>query len=66
MPLETDLDERHRILQEAGNILYDEYATIPLFWLATTYVVNPNVVEDYDTGGQLGLRDLEHVIAVRR
>ena len=63
---ETDLNERHRILQEAGQILYDEYATIPLFWLATTYVVNPNVVEDYDTGGQLGLRDLEHVIAVRR
>ena len=65
VPLETDLDERHRILQEAGNILYDEYATIPLFWLSTTYIVDPNVVEDYDTGGQLGLRDLEHVKAVQ-
>ena len=62
---ETDLDERHRLLQEAGNILYNEYATIPLFWLATTYIVDPTVVEDYDTGGQLGLRDLEHVVAVQ-
>ena len=63
---ETDLGERQRLLQEAGQILYDEYATIPLFWLATTYIVNPEVVEDYQTGGVLGLRDLEHVVAVRQ
>ena len=63
---ETDLDERDRLLREAGNFLFNEYATIPLFWLSAEFVVNPKIVADYPTSGQFPPRDLEKVKAVRK
>ena len=59
------LDERDRIIRLAGDILYDNFSTLPLFWLPETYVINPEVVAEYRTGGLLGFGDLEDVVAVR-
>ncbi len=61
---ETDLNERDRLLREAGDILFNEYATLPLFWLFAEFVVNPDIVADYPTSGQFPPRDLEKVKAV--
>ena len=63
---ETDLNERDRLLREAGNFLFSEYATVPLFWLSAEFVVNPKVVADYPTSGQFPPRDLEKVKAVMK
>ena len=62
---ETDFDKRDEILREIGNIVYDDYAMAPLFWLLPSFVINPNVVADYTTTGIRGLRDLEHVTAMK-
>ena len=60
----VDLNQRHEILQDIGDNIYSEYGMIPLFWLFTTFTVNPNVVDDYVTSGFLGVGDLEYVEAV--
>ena len=62
----TDLQQRDGIMRRAGIILFDNYATIPLFWLPTTFIVNPTVVEEYVTSGLLGFGDLETVVAVKQ
>ena len=62
----TDLQKRDEIMKRAGRILFDEYSTMPLFWLPTTFVVNPNVVDEYVTSGLLGFGDLETVVAVKQ
>jgi hypothetical protein len=60
-----DLKERDRLLREIGNYLYEEYATVPLFWLFAEFVVNPNVGSDYKTSGLFPPRHLEYVKAAR-
>ena len=62
----SDLSRRDELLRLMGDHFYDNYVSAPLFWLATTFVVNPRVVEEYSTNGILGLRDLEHVEAMIR
>jgi peptide/nickel transport system substrate-binding protein len=57
--------EQDQILREAGNVLFAEYATLPLFWLSTEFVVNPKVVADYKTSGMLPPRHLEYIKATR-
>ncbi len=59
----VDLKEQDQILREAGNYLFEEYATLPLFWLLTEFVVNPQVVSDYKTSGIFPPRHLEYIKA---
>jgi ABC-type transport system substrate-binding protein len=55
--------EQDQLLREIGNHLFDEYATLPLFWLYTEFVVNPKVVADYKTSGIFPPRHLEYIKA---
>ncbi len=61
----NDLVQRDLVLRQAGDILYNNYVSVPLFWLPSTFTVNPNIVDDYRTSGQLGYGDLEDVVAVK-
>ena len=61
----ADPQEQDQILREVGNHLFAEYASLPLFWLSTEFVVNPKVVADYKTSGMLPPRHLEYIKAVR-
>ena len=47
----ADPQEQDQLLREIGNYVFEEYATLPLFWLHTEFVVNPKVVADYKTSG---------------
>jgi len=47
---ETDPAKRNQLALDAGNIIYDEFRTIPVIWLNVTLVVNPNVVAEYHFG----------------
>ena len=62
----TDLDRRHEILQGIGDVVFEEYAFMPLFHLPTLFTVNPGVVEDHISSGVWGIRDLEYAIAVKQ
>ena len=62
---ETDFDKRDEYLREGGNVAFEEYAMLPLFWLSADFVVNPEVVADYPTSGLFGMRDLEYVVAAK-
>ena len=46
-----DKTERIRQMEALGDYLYNEYATVPLFWYFQTYGYDPGVIEEY-----LGLR----------
>ncbi len=62
---ETDLAKRDQYLRDAGNYIYDEYGTVPLFWFSATFTVNPEVVAAYPTPGNLPPRDFENIVAAR-
>jgi ABC-type transport system substrate-binding protein len=61
----ADPQEQDQLLREAGNYLFEEYASLPLFWLSTEFVANPRVVADYKTSGMLPPRHLEYIKAVK-
>ena len=42
-----DLEEQNPMIAEVATFLYDEYATIPLFWLPNNVTVNPEFIEDW-------------------
>jgi len=60
----ADPQEQDQLLREIGNYVFEEYATLPLFWLHTEFVVNPKVVADYKTSGIFPPRHLEYIKAV--
>jgi len=63
---ETDMDIRHKISQELGDYIYDEYQTIPVVNIKATIVGNPDVVEDYSFGGVTGVFfNMENIKAAR-
>ncbi len=62
---ETDLDKRDQLLRDAGDYIYDEYGTLPLFWFAATFTVNPEVVAEYPNAGHFPPRDFDRVVAAR-
>ena len=62
---ETDFSKRDEYLREGGNVAFEEYALLPLFWLSADFIVNPEVVADYPTSGLFGMRDLEYVVAAQ-
>ena len=66
MHSETDMDIRHKISQELGDYIYDEYQTIPVVNIKATIVGNPDVVEDYSFGGVTGVFfNMENIQATR-
>ena len=46
-----DKEKRVRQMEALGDFLYNNYATVPLFWYFQTYGYDPGVIEEY-----LGLR----------
>jgi ABC-type transport system substrate-binding protein len=50
----ADLEERDRIQREMGNILYDEYAYMPLFYIFIEFVANPNIIDNWEFPGSDG------------
>ncbi len=43
----ADLQERRRLELQWGNVLYEQYATVPLVWIFPEVAVNPSVVAEY-------------------
>lgn len=62
----VDLGERDRILREAGNHLYEQYATVPLVALNVEFIINPDVIAEYETSGFRPPRKLEYIKAVKK
>ncbi|CAI7998555.1 hypothetical protein GBAR_LOCUS2474 [Geodia barretti] len=51
----TDPAERHRLAQEMGDHIYDNYRTIPIVNVRATLVVNPDEVAEYKFGSLTGV-----------
>ena len=49
------LDEKKaaELWRQWGDMAYQQYASIPLFWMKSEAVVNPNVVKDYPFPGSI-------------
>lgn len=64
---EADPQIREKLLRTIGDIKFDNYAEIPLFWVRTTVGINPKVVGDYGFPGTVPgqLSHLEYVEAAR-
>ena len=63
---ETDPAERHRLAQEMGDHIYDNYRTIPIVNIRATLVVNPDEVAEYKFGSLTGVfGHLEYAKATR-
>ena len=50
----VDLDERDRLQREMGNILYDEYAYMPFFYIFIEFVANPSIIDNWEFPGSDG------------
>ena len=63
----VDPGRRHGILNHLGNLKYQEYADIPLFWLKAEVGVNPDQVRDYVFPGSIAgsITHLEYVEPAR-
>jgi ABC-type transport system substrate-binding protein len=48
------LDGRDRIQREMGNILYDEYAYMPFYYIFIEFVANPNIIDNWEFPGSDG------------
>jgi ABC-type transport system substrate-binding protein len=62
----VDLAERDRILRETGNHLYEQYSTVPLVALNVEFIINPDVIAEYETSGFRPPRKLEYIKAVKK
>ncbi len=51
LQLTTDPAARDALMREAVDHIYEEYGTLPLFWLSAEFVLNPAVVAEYKTSG---------------
>ena len=51
---EADFDDRDRIQREMGNILYDEYAYMPFYYIFIEFVANPNIIDNWEFPGSDG------------
>ena len=60
-------DERDVLLNEIGDILYYEYAYVPMVWTPIELIYNPNVIADYTIPGILSdpLTHLEYITAAK-
>jgi len=50
----ADPVERDRIQREAGDILYDDYAYMPLFYIFIEFVANPDIIDQWTFPGSDG------------
>jgi ABC-type transport system substrate-binding protein len=50
----VDPAARDQIQREMGNILYDEYAHMPLFYIFIEFVANPNIIDQWPFPGSDG------------
>ncbi len=50
----VDLKERDRIQRDMGNILYDEYAYMPFFYIFIEFVANPDIIDSWEFPGSDG------------
>ena len=59
----VDAAERARLLREIGDIRFNEFSDIPLFWLFAEATINPKVVAEYAFPGTITgyFTHLEHV-----
>ena len=48
------LDDRDRVQREMGNILYDEYAYMPFYYIFIEFVANPNIIDNWEFPGSDG------------
>ena len=62
----ADRAERDRLLREAGQFIYDNYGTVPLWWLHMQLVINPEGVSEFEFSGFLCPWDLEYLKAVKK
>jgi len=62
----TDRAKRSALLRDAGQMLYDEYSTLPMYWLYLHSVINPKVVAEFITSAYIFPRDLATVKAVMK
>lgn len=64
----VDVDERRQLMTDIGNILYDDYGTIPMVYLYGEYAMNPEVVVDYRVNNSYfgALKGHEYTKAVRK
>jgi ABC-type transport system substrate-binding protein len=56
-------EEYDDLIRQVGNLAYENHVIIPLFWIPTSYVVDPNIVFAWNVDGtKTGLwGDLEYV-----
>ena len=45
---------RDRVQREMGNILYDEYAYMPFYYIFIEFVANPNIIDNWEFPGSDG------------
>jgi len=50
----VDPDDRDRLQRAMGNILYDEYAYMPFYYIYIEFVANPNIIDDWQFPGSDG------------
>ena len=63
-----DVVERRQLMTEIGDIIYNDYGTIPLVYLYGEYAINPEVVVDYKVNNSYfgALKGHEYTKAVRK
>ena len=63
-----DVMERRQLMTEIGDIIYNDYGTIPLVYLYGEYAINPEVVVDYKVNNSYfgALKGHEYTKAVRK
>ena len=64
----VDVEQRRQLMTDIGNILYDDYGTIPMVYLYGEYAMNPEVVVDYKVNNSYfgALKGHEYTKAVRK
>lgn len=64
----ADRDERDAILTEVGDIWWEDYNNVNLFWILAEVLVDPNVVAVFDFPGAINgiITHLEYVVPVTR
>ena len=43
----VELEKQDPLFRKAGDIVFDKYLSLPLFWLRAQATVNPRIVDDY-------------------
>ena len=63
---EPDLDIYDEKLRNIGDAILDTSLFLPLFWVFTDIIINPDVIAEYQTAGIWQAHDWEYMKAVKR